>query len=66
MQPTLVDAFVLALDDAGIPADPQLRAQLIGWFTWATALLNHRWATPEEVPDGLPLPQWGWQGTEGW
>lgn len=61
-----VAAFMLALDDAGIPADPQLRFQLVAWFTWATALLNHRWKSPDEVPDDLPLPQWDWSGTDGW
>lgn len=57
-----VAAFVLALDDAGIPTDERLRFQLIAWFTWATAMLNHRWTTPDEVPSDLPLP--GWDGTE--
>jgi len=61
-----VAAFVLALDDAGVPADPRLRFQLIAWFTWATAMLNHRWATADEVPSDLPMPAWGWDGTEGW
>jgi truncated hemoglobin YjbI len=61
-----VAAFVLALDDANISTDPRLRFQLVAWFTWATAMLNHRWTTPEEVPDQLPLPSWDWSGTEGW
>ncbi|MEY2470943.1 MAG: hemoglobin [Actinomycetota bacterium] len=61
-----VAAFVLALDDAGIPSDPPLRFQLIAWFTWATALLNHRWSSPDDVPSDLPLPVWDWTGTEGW
>ena len=61
-----VAAFALALDDAGIPTDPRLRFQLIAWFTWATAMLNHRWTTADEVPRDLPLPHWGWDGTEGW
>ncbi len=61
-----VAAFALALDDVGIPTDPSLRFQLIAWFTWATAMLNHRWATPEDVPNDLPLPSWDWHGTEGW
>jgi hemoglobin len=61
-----VAAFALALDDAGIPTDPDLRFQLIAWFTWATALLNHRWHNPDEVPADLPFPQWGWDGTDGW
>ena len=61
-----VAAFALALDDAAIPTDPALRFHLIAWFTWATALINHRWAAPDDVPADLPLPQWGWDGTEGW
>lgn len=60
-----VGAFALALDDAGIPTDPGLRFQLIAWFTWATAALNHRWPTPDEVPDELALPRWAWDGVEG-
>ena len=58
-----VAAFVRAMDDARIPNDPELRSALVAWFTWWTAMLNHRWASPEEVPDDLPLPQWGWDGT---
>ena len=58
-----VAAFVLSLDDAGIPEDPELRSTLIAWFTWGTALLNHRWESPDDVPADLPLPQWSWDGT---
>lgn len=61
-----VAAFALALDDVGISADPGLRFQLIAWFTWATAMLNHRWDSAEEVPSDLQMPSWGWDGTDGW
>jgi hemoglobin len=61
-----VAAFMLSLDDADIPADPRLRSELIAWFTWATALLNHRWSAPDDVPADLPLPTWGWDGTDSW
>jgi len=60
-----VASFVLALDDVGIRSDPRLRFQLIAWFTWATAVLNHKWTTPDQLPSDLPLPIWGWEGTEG-
>jgi hemoglobin len=60
-----IAAFALALDDVGIPDDPKLRHTLIAWFGWATALLNHRWSSLDDVPADLPLPQWGWEGTEG-
>jgi truncated hemoglobin YjbI len=61
-----VAAFVASLDDAGVPTEPRLRFQLTAWFTWATAMLNHRWASPDDVPADLPLPSWNWHGTEGW
>ena len=62
-----IAAFVLALDDAAIPGGEKLRSTLIAWWGWATAMLNHHWESPEEVPDDLPLPQWDWDGTpEGW
>lgn len=61
-----VAAFAAALDDVGIPMEPALRFELIAWFTWATALLNHRWSDPSEVPASLPMPRWGWGGTDGW
>jgi truncated hemoglobin YjbI len=61
-----VAAFVLALDDVAIPTDPRLRFQLIAWFTWATAMLNHRWTKVEEVQSDLSMPKWDWNGTEDW
>jgi truncated hemoglobin YjbI len=61
-----VAAFALSLDDADIPADPDLRFQLIAWFTWATAVLNHGWSSKEDVPDDLAMPTWTWEGTDGW
>lgn len=61
-----VAAFVASLDDVGISTEPRLRFQLVAWFSWATAMLNHRWATPDDVPSDLPLPSWSWEGTEGW
>lgn len=61
-----IAAFVLALDDAGIPEDPDLRFSLISWFGWATAMLNHHWPNPRDVPADLRLPSWGWGGTDGW
>ena len=61
-----VAAFVLALDDARVPNDPDLRFQLIAWFTWATAVLNHHWSSADEVPEDQALPLWTWEGTEGW
>ena len=61
-----VAAFVAALDEIGVAPASELGLNLIAWFTWATALLNHGWADPSSVPDDLTLPIWGFDGTEGW
>jgi hemoglobin len=54
--------FVAALDDAGIPDDPRLRSTLTDYFAWGIAELNHAYGSVDEVPDGLPLPSWSWEG----
>lgn len=62
MDARAVACFVLAMDDAGLPADDRLRDTLAAWFTWATEVLNHEYGTADDVPAGLPLPRWGWSG----
>jgi len=54
--------FVAALDDAGIPDDPRLRSTLTDYFAWGIAALNHTYTSVDDVPDGLPLPSWSWEG----
>jgi hemoglobin len=56
------DCFALAMDDAGLPADERLRAALADWFRWATADLARYPRSPDEVPAGLDLPRWSWNG----
>lgn len=50
----------LAADDAGLPADPEFRAALIGYLEWGTriALANSQ---PDAQPMAhAPVPRWGW------
>lgn len=57
-----IACFDQALDDVGI-ADPRLRRALHDYFTWATT--TSMAAYPEDaadVPDGLRIPQWSWDG----
>lgn len=54
--------FAQALDDAGLPADPALRRTLTGWFAWMTAAMAAHPRSPDDVPAGLPLPVWSWDG----
>lgn len=57
-----VELFVLALDDAGLPADPALRATLTAYFDWSTRAMAAHPGSPEDVPDGAPMPRWSWDG----
>jgi hemoglobin len=52
-----VDCFAAALRDAGVPEAHH--AQLVDWFRDANEYVNHRFPTPEDVPDGLPMPRPG-------
>ena len=49
-----------AADDAGLPADPEFRAALVGYLEWGTRLAvenSQPGATPVEH---APVPRWGW------
>ncbi|HEX4191131.1 MAG TPA: group II truncated hemoglobin [Marmoricola sp.] len=50
----------LAADEAGLPADPEFRAAIIGYLEWGTRLAaenSQLGATPFEH---APVPRWGW------
>ena len=49
-----VDCFAAALADAGVP--PEHREALVEWFRTANEYVNHHFASPDAVPDGLPMP----------
>jgi hemoglobin len=48
--------FAHALNDAGIPADPQLRATLTGWFHRMTVAMAAYPESADDVPAGLTVP----------
>jgi len=54
--------FALALDDAGLPNDPELRSTLKDYFRWATELMSAYPESADAVPDGLPIARWSWDG----
>jgi hemoglobin len=62
MDQRALDCFVQALDDAGLPADPALRLALTEYFRWGIADTNHSYREVDDVPDGLPVPRWSWDG----
>jgi hemoglobin len=54
--------FAQALDDARLPDDERLRTTLTAWFRWATADMASHPDSADEVPEGLPLPTYSWDG----
>ena len=54
--------FARALDDAGLPDDERLRTTLRDWFRWATAGMARHPDSADDVPAGLPMPHWTWDG----
>lgn len=57
-----VRCFVAALDDAGLPADPEFRTAVRADMKWAVAeVLAHE--ERAAVPAGLPMLRWGWNGS---
>jgi hemoglobin len=61
-----VACFDRALDDVGLGAGTRLGAVLHDYFAWATHGAMARYHdSPDEVPDGLALPHWDWNGLVG-
>jgi hemoglobin len=50
----------LAADDAGLPADPEFMAALVGYLEWGTRLAMHNSQPGAEVAAHAPVPRWGW------
>jgi hemoglobin len=57
--------FAHALDDVGLSADPRLRAALTAYFRWATHAMAEYPESADDVPAGLGLPSWSWDGPTG-
>jgi hemoglobin len=56
--------FAQALDDAGLPEDPRLCATLTAYFAWATEGMAAHPQSADDVPDGLVLRHWSWDGPQ--
>ena len=58
-----VACFDAALDDVGLRPDDPVRQVLHDYFAWAvTTTLDRYHDSADDVPDGLPLPRWSWDG----
>lgn len=58
-----IACFDQALSDVGLDGDDRLRRVLHDYFTWATMTTMSRYhRSADEVPDGLRIPHWSWDG----
>jgi hemoglobin len=61
MDERAIACFAHALDDAGF-IEPGLRATLLAYFRWATGTMAKHPRSPDDVPAGLQLARWSWDG----
>ncbi len=66
MDQRAIACFDQALVDAGLAGDDRLRWVLHDYFSWATTTTMARYHhSADDVPDGLAIPRWGWDGLLG-
>jgi hemoglobin len=65
MDQRAIDCFDQALADTGLAADEKLARVLHDYFAWATTTTMARYhESADDVPDGLRIPLWSWDGLE--
>jgi hemoglobin len=57
-----VTCFIQAADDAGLPDDPEFRASLRSYMEWAVGEVMTYSPHDAQVPAGLAVPRWSWDG----
>lgn len=58
-----IACFDRALTDVGLANDSRLRKVLYDYFAWATTTTMSRYhRSADDVPDGLRIQQWSWDG----
>jgi hemoglobin len=60
-----IACFDQALDDVGLATAEPVRQVLHDYFAWATSTaLTGYPESPDDVPAGLPVPHWSWDGLQ--
>ena len=63
MDQRAIACFDQALQDAGLDSDERLRRVLHDYFAWATTTTMNRYhGSADDVPHGLHIPKWSWNG----
>ena len=61
-----IACFDQALTDIGLAEDSALRQVLHDYFAWATTTTMSRYhESADDVPVGLRVPRWSWDGLQG-
>ena len=63
MDQRAIACFDQALDDAGLTDEP-LRQVLHDYFAWATTTTMAAYHSADDVPEGLSIPRWSWDGRQ--
>jgi hemoglobin len=65
MDQRAIACFDGALEDAGLASDPSLRQALHDYFAWATTTSMAAYPTSaEDVPAGMAIAHWSWDGLQ--
>ena len=63
MDQRAIRCFDEALSDSGLSANERLAVALYDYFVWTTTTTMSRYHESEdEVPEGLKIPLWSWDG----
>lgn len=65
MDDRAIACFDEALTDVGLGPDDVVRQVLLDYFAWATRTTMARYHdSADDVPDGLRIPHWSWDGLQ--
>jgi hemoglobin len=65
MDQRAIACFDQAMTDIGVHDDDPVRSVLHDYFAWATTTSMARYhETADDVPDGLRIPRWSWDGLQ--
>ena len=60
-----IACFEQALVDVGLTGNGALRKVLLDYFTWTTTITMNRYHdSVDDVPSGLKIPRWSWDGLQ--
>jgi hemoglobin len=62
MDARAIECFERAVEDAALPDDAALRAALVAYFRWSITRMSAFPGSADDVPSGLGVARWSWDG----